>query len=66
MKGRNYRVSGDLSRTDTIMTDTFWLGIYPALGEEQLDYVATELEYAFGIRSAPASEAAMEAGRVYG
>lgn len=66
MKGRNYRVSGDLTRTDTIMTDTFWLGIYPALGEEQLDYVATELEYAFGIRSAPASEAAMEAGRVYG
>ena len=35
-----YRVSGELKVTDKIMSDTFWVGIQPALGEEELSYIA--------------------------
>lgn len=44
MAGRNYRVSGDLRRTDTIMNETFWIGVYPALNETMLDYAASCIE----------------------
>ena len=46
---RNYRVSGELTNTDTVMNQTFWLGTFPGLGEEQLDYIAVKLEDFFGI-----------------
>ena len=35
-----YRISGDLTNTNITMNKTLWLGIYPALGKEQLDYIA--------------------------
>lgn len=44
-----YRVVGDLSQTDRIMNQTFWLGIYPGLTTEMLDYVADSLEEFFGL-----------------
>jgi CDP-6-deoxy-D-xylo-4-hexulose-3-dehydrase len=47
--GQNYRVSGDLSNTDTIMNSTFWIGIYPGLGAVQFDYVSDKLEEFFGV-----------------
>jgi CDP-6-deoxy-D-xylo-4-hexulose-3-dehydrase len=31
------------------MKQTFWLGTFPALNREQLDYVASKLEEFFGI-----------------
>jgi len=49
MTGRNYRVSGDLTNTDIVMKQTFWLGVYPGLHEEQLEYVAQMLETFFGL-----------------
>jgi CDP-6-deoxy-D-xylo-4-hexulose-3-dehydrase len=35
-----YRRVGDLSNTDRIMNDTFFLGTYPGLGKEQIDYTS--------------------------
>ena len=49
MAGRNFRISGDLTNTDIVMNQTFWLGIFPGLLEEQLDYIAKKLEEFFGI-----------------
>jgi CDP-4-dehydro-6-deoxyglucose reductase, E1 len=35
-----YRVSGSLCNTDRIMDDSFWIGVYPGITNEMLDYVA--------------------------
>ena len=34
-----YRISGNLINTDITMNQTLWLGVYPALGEGQLDFI---------------------------
>ena len=44
MAGRNFRVSGELKNTDTVMNQTFWVGVYPGLCKEQLDYIAEKLK----------------------
>ena len=49
MAGRNFRVSGELTNTDVVMNQTFWLGTFPGLGEPQLDYIADKLEEFFGV-----------------
>ncbi|MRT20017.1 lipopolysaccharide biosynthesis protein RfbH [Comamonas sp. CAH-2] len=49
MAGRNFRISGELTNTDIVMNQTFWLGTFPALGQEQLDYIADKLEEFFGV-----------------
>jgi len=49
MAGRNYRVSGSLTNTDVVMNQTFWLGTFPALDVEHLDYIADKLEEFFGV-----------------
>lgn len=38
--GQNYRVAGALANTDRIMRDTFWVGVYPGLTDEKIDYIA--------------------------
>ena len=40
MKGRNYRVHGETVMSDIVMRDTFWLGVYPGLTDEAIDYIA--------------------------
>ncbi|HEY6093484.1 MAG TPA: lipopolysaccharide biosynthesis protein RfbH [Gallionellaceae bacterium] len=49
MKGRNFRISGELTNTDTVMNDTFWIGVYPGLSHEMLDFVIGKLEAFFGV-----------------
>lgn len=48
-KDVEYRIVGELTNTDITMNRTFWIGIYPALGEEHLEYVAVKLEEFFGL-----------------
>jgi len=42
-KGIDHHVIGDLVNTDRIMTSSFYVGIWPGLGEEALDYMAEKL-----------------------
>jgi CDP-6-deoxy-D-xylo-4-hexulose-3-dehydrase len=49
MQGRNYRVSGALTHTDKVMNDSFWVGVYPGLSEEMLDFTATKIESFLGV-----------------
>ncbi len=39
-EGRGYRIVGDLTNTDRIMGDTFWVGVYPGMTDEMIDYMA--------------------------
>jgi CDP-6-deoxy-D-xylo-4-hexulose-3-dehydrase len=36
----DFRVVGNLDNTDIVMLRTFWVGVYPSLTSEMLDYVA--------------------------
>lgn len=48
-KDVEYRVSGVLTNTDKTMNNTIWVGIYPGLNNEHLDYIAEKLEEFFGL-----------------
>jgi len=48
-KDLEYRISGELTNTDETMNNTLWLGVFPALGTEQLDFIAEKMEEFFGI-----------------
>lgn len=49
MQGRNYRVSENLVNTDLVMNNSFWIGVYPGLTEEMLDFSAGKIESFFGV-----------------
>lgn len=38
--GEGYRVVGELANTDRIMNDAFWVGVYPGMNDEMIDYMA--------------------------
>ena len=38
--GEGYRIVGTLENTDRIMNDTFWVGVYPGMSDEMIDYMA--------------------------
>lgn len=38
--GKGYRVVANLENTDRIMRDTFWVGVYPGMTDEMVDYMA--------------------------
>lgn len=41
-----YRAIGDLLVTDTIMRDTFWIGVYPGMTDEMIDYMVLMIKEA--------------------
>ena len=46
--GEGYRIIGDLKNTDKIMNDTFWVGVYPGMTDEMIDYMAEVIIEAVG------------------
>ena len=38
-----YRVSGSLKVTDYVMENTFWVGVYPGMTDEMIDYLTSRL-----------------------
>ena len=38
-EGVDYRVAGDLTNTDVIMNSSLWIGLYPGMGDDRLDYM---------------------------
>ena len=43
-KNVEYRVSGSLKNTDQIMENSFWMGVWPGLTVDHLDYMVEMLE----------------------
>lgn len=41
--GQGYRVVGELTQTDRVMSDSFWIGVYPGMTCEMLDYMAEKI-----------------------
>ena len=46
-QGIEHRVVGELTNTDITMNQTLWLGVYPGIGEAQLDFVTEKIEEFF-------------------
>ena len=44
MLEKNFRIVGNLKNTSTIMNNTFWIGLYPGLIREELDFVANQIK----------------------
>lgn len=38
-EGKGYRIVGELTNTDRIMNDTFWIGVYPGMTDAMIDYM---------------------------
>jgi CDP-6-deoxy-D-xylo-4-hexulose-3-dehydrase len=44
MVGRDHRIVGDLTNADTVMTSTFWIGVFPGLADGHIDYMVESIE----------------------
>ncbi len=45
-KNVNYRVSGNLENTDTIMNSGFWVGVWPGLSASHMTYIGEQIKAA--------------------
>lgn len=45
-EGKGYRVASGLENADRIVSSTFWVGVYPGLDEERLDYMTKAIKFA--------------------
>ena len=44
--GKGYRIVGELTDTDRTLHDTFWIGVYPGMTKEMMDYMSLILHEA--------------------
>ena len=44
MLNKKFRIVGNLSNTTNIMNNTFWIGLYPGLTHQQLDFVTDQIK----------------------
>lgn len=50
-KDVNYRVASSLEMTDKVMNQTFWVGVYPGLSKDHLDFTIQRFQQFFRQRS---------------
>ncbi len=48
LKDQTYRLGSELRQTDRIMNNSFWVGLYPGLSDDMLDYTADAIGTFFG------------------
>ena len=41
---KKHKIIGTLNNTDKIMNDTFWVGVWPGLGNKELDFIVSEIK----------------------
>ena len=46
-KNKNFKISGNLPNTDYVMNSTFWVGVFPGLGEEELSFIVKNIKNCF-------------------
>ena len=46
-KNKKFNISGNLPNTDYVMNSTFWVGVFPGLGEEELSFIAKNIKNCF-------------------
>lgn len=49
MENRTYKVVGDLTNTNIVMNQSFWIGLHPSLTKEMIDYVVSKIELFLGV-----------------
>ena len=49
--GTPRRVVSDLKNTDIVMNNTFWVGVWPGLTEQMLNYVIENIYLLFGVKT---------------
>jgi CDP-6-deoxy-D-xylo-4-hexulose-3-dehydrase len=49
MAGAKFHISGDLTNTDNLVNNTFWIGVQPALTREMLELAAQKIEAYLGV-----------------
>ena len=47
MKNINYRISSSLEKSDIVMKNTFWIGLYPGLSNKHLDFSSEKIKEFF-------------------
>ena len=51
-EGWEYRVVGDMTNTDYVMNNVFWIGVFPGLTKEMLDFIArTAIEFVATVKA---------------
>lgn len=40
---QDYKIVGELTNTDKIMNDSFWIGLYPGMGDEAIGYMVEKI-----------------------
>ena len=46
-KNKKFKISGNLPNTDYVMNNTFWVGVFPGLGEEELSFIVKNIKNCF-------------------
>ena len=50
MKKIKYRIASELKNTDIVMNNSFWIGLYPGINEEMIDYMADKILTFLGLK----------------